>query len=120
MAHGREARLPFLSHELVEFVFSLPSNFKIRNGWTKWLLRQSMDNHLPKEITWRKNKIGFEPPQNEWMQDPRVKEMIREAQKKLVGEKILQPHVLNKPIRHVSAHDAEPYDWRYLAAAAYL
>src|ERR1051326_1879748 len=40
MAHGREVRLPFLSHELVEFLFSLPSNFKIREGWTKWILRQ--------------------------------------------------------------------------------
>ena len=41
MAHGREPRLPFLSHELVEFIFSLPSHFKIRNGWTKWLLRKT-------------------------------------------------------------------------------
>ena len=40
MAHGREVRLPFFHHELVEFIFSLPSHFKIRNGWTKWLLRK--------------------------------------------------------------------------------
>jgi asparagine synthase (glutamine-hydrolysing) len=120
MAHGREARLPFLNHELVEFLFTLPSNFKIRKGWTKWLLRQAMDSHLPNEITWRKDKIGFEPPQNEWMKDPRVMDMIRESQKKLVDAKILQPHILNKPIRNVSAHDPEPFDWRYLSAAAYL
>src|SRR4029079_15961702 len=37
MAHGREVRLPFLSHELVQFIFSLPSNYKIRNGFTKWI-----------------------------------------------------------------------------------
>ncbi|HLX90484.1 MAG TPA: asparagine synthase (glutamine-hydrolyzing), partial [Puia sp.] len=40
MTHGREVRLPFLSHELVQFVFSLPSSFKIRQGYTKWLLRK--------------------------------------------------------------------------------
>ncbi|MBK9400943.1 MAG: hypothetical protein IPN36_08815 [Bacteroidetes bacterium] len=62
MANGVEVRLPFLSHELVEFVFSLPDNFKLRNGWTKFLLRESMKNILPQEICWRKEKIGFEPP----------------------------------------------------------
>ena len=43
MAHGCEVRLPFLSHELVEFIFSLPPHFKIRQGWTKWLLRKDME-----------------------------------------------------------------------------
>jgi asparagine synthase (glutamine-hydrolysing) len=69
MAHGRELRLPFLDHQLVEFLFSLPSHYKIRNGWTKWLLRQDMKDRLPQEIVWRKNKIGFEPPQKQWMND---------------------------------------------------
>ncbi len=68
MAHGREIRLPFLSHELVEFVFTLPSDFKIRNGWTKWLLRETMKNKLPNEIVWRRDKVGFEPPQKKWME----------------------------------------------------
>src|SRR5688572_10534790 len=56
MAHGREVRLPFLSHELVSFLFTLPSNFKIRNGWTKWLQRQAMAGQLPDPIVWRKDK----------------------------------------------------------------
>src|SRR5690606_29972955 len=73
MAHGRELRLPFLNHELVEFLFSLPSNFKIRNGWTKWLLRTAMDSKLPPEIAWRRDKVGFEPPQKHWMQDPAIR-----------------------------------------------
>ena len=83
MAHGREVRLPFLNHELVEFLFSLPSHFKIREGWTKWTLRKAMEKTLPSAITWRPNKIGLEPPQLSWMQlpavhgnDPRSKEKI--------------------------------------------
>jgi asparagine synthase (glutamine-hydrolysing) len=120
MAHGREVRLPFLSHELVEFIFSLPSHFKIRNGWTKWLLRQSMVKQLPHEIVWRKNKIGFEPPQKKWMEDARVQDMIQEARKKLVKEKILNPGVTSKPILANSSHDAVAFDWRYLAVASYL
>ena len=72
MAHGREVRLPFLDHELVEFIFSLPANFKIRNGWTKWLLRETMKNKLPDEIVWRKDKTGFEPPQEQWIQNEKI------------------------------------------------
>ena len=67
MAHSREVRLPFLSHELVEFVFSLPATFKIHLGWTKYILRKAMENILPQEIAWRVDKIGYEPPQKEWL-----------------------------------------------------
>lgn len=67
MAHSREVRLPFLSHKLVEFVFSLPDHFKLGNGWTKLVLRESMKGILPTAITWRTDKIGYEPPQNQWI-----------------------------------------------------
>ena len=120
MAHGREIRLPFLDHELVTFIFSLPSNFKIRKGWTKWLLRQTMSEQLPPEIVWRKNKIGFEPPQKDWMQDKRVQDMIHESRKKLVKEKILNPAVLNRPVVNAGSHEDISSDWRYLASAFYL
>ena len=116
MAHGREVRLPFLSHELVEFIFSLPSGFKIRQGWTKWLLRKAMEKKLPGEITWRKDKVGFEPPQKAWMEDRRVQEAIQEAKRKLVNEKILKPETLNKKIEPKAAHEADNFDWRYLSA----
>lgn len=62
MAHGVEIRLPFLYHELVHFLFTLPSSFKIHNGWTKWISRYAFEGQLPEEIIWRKEKIGFEPP----------------------------------------------------------
>lgn len=67
MAHSREVRLPFLFHELVQFCFSLPDEFKLYRGWTKYVMRKAFEEILPKEITWRKDKIGFEPPQSEWM-----------------------------------------------------
>ena len=118
MAHGREVRLPFLDHELVEFIFSLPSHFKIRNGWTKWILRESMAQALPTEITWRREKVGFEPPQKSWMENSRIQEAIQEAKKKLAGEKILKPEVLEKKVKPQSAHEADNYDWRYFSAAS--
>jgi asparagine synthase (glutamine-hydrolysing) len=117
MAHGRETRLPFLNHQLVEFLFTLPSKFKIRNGWTKWLLRNGMEKTLPPEITWRRDKTGFEPPQKQWMQSHPVRQMIQEAKTKLVKEKILKPEVLNKNIQPLGANDADNFDWRYLSAS---
>ena len=120
MAHGREVRLPFLDHQLVEFIFSLPSHYKIRNGWTKWILRESMKNILPVEIVRRKEKVGFEPPQQLWMQQESWKEAIHEARKRLVKENILKESVINKPVKAMGSHEAGNYDWRYLSAAALL
>src|SRR5436190_11715663 len=120
MTHSREVRLPFLNHELVEFIYTLPSHFKIREGWTKWLLRQSMKEQLPAEIVWRKDKVGFEPPQKKWMENPNLQEMIQEARKKLVNEKVLKPGVISKPLEATDAYAANSNDWRYLSAATIL
>ncbi len=117
MAHGREVRLPFLSHELVEFIFSLPSHLKIKNGRTKWILRNSMQHSLPENICWRKDKIGFETPQKQWMQNGQIQDAIQEAKKLLVKENILKADVLNKSIIPKDAHEADNYDWRYFSAS---
>ncbi len=117
MAHGREVRLPFLNHELVEFIFSLPSQLKMHDGWTKFLLRSVMNKKLPDEIVWRKEKVGFESPQKQWMQDPILQEYIQEAKRKLVSAGILTKKALDKKIEPKGAHDDKNYDWRYLCAA---
>jgi asparagine synthase (glutamine-hydrolysing) len=120
MAHGVEVRLPFLNHELVEFLFSLPSHFKIREGWTKYLLRITMEDVLPKEIAWRRDKTGFEPPQKSWLQHPVLQDYIHEARQSLVKADILAPRALNRKIQPQDAHAAENSDWRYLVTAACL
>jgi len=117
MAHGREVRLPFLDHTLVEFVFSLPSSLKINNGYTKWLLRKAMEKKLPAAITWRKDKTGYEPPQQQWMEDKIFQDYLHEAKRKLVDKKILQPKVLSKKTVPKSAIADNNFDWRYLCAA---
>jgi asparagine synthase (glutamine-hydrolysing) len=120
MAYGREVRLPFLNHELVEFIFSLPAGYKIRQGYTKWLLRKSMNNLLPHEIVWRREKTGFEPPQQSWMQDKRVADCIQESKKVLVHKGVLNAGVLHKKNQPHDAHAADSFDWRYLVAGTLL
>ena len=117
MANSREVRLPFLNHQLVQFIFSVPSLFKIKEGFTKHLLRISMSDLLPATIVWRKDKIGFEPPQKQWMQDKKVEELIYESRKTLVNKGILKQEILQKKIRPQSAHEADNFDWRYLCVA---
>jgi asparagine synthase (glutamine-hydrolysing) len=120
MAYGREVRLPFLDHELVQFVFSLPARFKINDGWTKWILRKSMHDLLPEPIVWRRDKVGFEPPQLLWLKDKRIVEKIMESRKKLVKENILKPAVMQEPLQANAAHEHGNDDFRYLCAASLL
>jgi asparagine synthase (glutamine-hydrolysing) len=81
MANSREVRTPFLNHELVEFVFSLPEHFILHEGWTKYILRKSFSELLPKSVVWRKEKIGYEPPQASWLNSPEMKAEIVMAYK---------------------------------------
>jgi asparagine synthase (glutamine-hydrolysing) len=68
MINGVEIRMPFMDHRVVEFLFSIGYESKVRNGFTKSILRDSMQNHMPNEITYRKSKIGFNTPIVDWMQ----------------------------------------------------
>ena len=67
MRFGIETRLPFLDYRLVEFALGLSTRVKLNNGWTKWPLRAAMQNILPEEICWRKDKIGFAAPDQIWL-----------------------------------------------------
>jgi asparagine synthase (glutamine-hydrolysing) len=69
MAFSIETRLPFLDYRLVEFVFSLPASEKIRNGQSKYLLRNAMKGFLPVSILQRKDKKGFVTPHMQWMRE---------------------------------------------------
>lgn len=58
MAHGLEARVPYLDRTIVEYVQRLNANFKVRNGVRKWLHRQVCQSYLPPQIL-RRKKRGF-------------------------------------------------------------
>lgn len=66
MAFSIESRVPFLDHRLVEFSIALKNKWKIHHGWTKYILRKTAEPVLDKEVVWRKYKMGFLTPQQEW------------------------------------------------------
>jgi asparagine synthase (glutamine-hydrolysing) len=124
MAHSREIRLPFLDHELVKFLFQLPADLKIRRGWTKYIMRKAFESELPQEIAWRRDKIGYEPPQREWMNTREMEEAVGSAVVVLVEQGILHKGWLDRhkggagkePGRE-DVHPGRDMDWRFLMAA---
>lgn len=66
-AFSREVRLPFLDHRLVEFLFAVPPEQRLRGTTTKFILREGLRGVIPEEIRTRRDKLGFEPPEAAWM-----------------------------------------------------
>lgn len=66
MAFSKEIRLPFLDHRLVDFLVNISPHNKMRNGWSKYILRKSF-TELPSAIRWRRDKKGFVLPEGNWL-----------------------------------------------------
>ena len=95
MANSVETRLPFLNHQLVEFCFTLPDAFKLQGGWPKYILRKSFDKKLPEKITWRKNKIGFETPENNFLMSDCSQRTIKAANQYVSDHKLSNTPITN-------------------------
>jgi len=78
MSYAIESRLPFLDYRLVEYIFNLPNKVKIKNGQTKWILREAFKDILPSEITNRHDKMGFTVPEVYWMKND-LREEIKQV-----------------------------------------
>jgi len=85
MAHGLEIRVPLLDHKLVELMFSVPSNIKIKQGIPKHLLVNSLTRKLPEFIV-RRKKMGFTLPFEVWMRGemrPEIESVLLSRSEKL-------------------------------------
>ena len=69
MGVGLETRVPFLDHRLVKFAHTLPLDFKIHAGQSKWLLRQVLYRYVPPALVERP-KMGFSVPIGDWLRAP--------------------------------------------------
>lgn len=86
MRHSIETRLPFIDYTVVETALSIPNKYKIKDGWTKYILRRTIDKILPNNIVWRKNKFGFEAPTKSWVNSIEDEIIISISKSKILSE----------------------------------
>ncbi|HWV87221.1 MAG TPA: asparagine synthase (glutamine-hydrolyzing) [Capillimicrobium sp.] len=79
MAHSREVRLPFLDRRVAELALSLPPGFLLADGVTKRVLRDAVRDLVPAEVLDRRDKVGFEPPQAQWLGSERGRRWAAEV-----------------------------------------
>lgn len=111
MANSLETRVPLLDPRIVEFSQRLPLDFKIRDGVSKWMLRQILYRHVPKHLIERP-KMGFGMPIGAWLRGP-----LRPWAEELLAEtRLRESCFLDVPLvrRRWSEHLNGTHDWDYL------
>ncbi len=122
MANSLETRVPLLDHRVVELAWQMPLDYKIRHGEGKWLLKQVLFNHVPRELIERP-KMGFGIPLHDWLRGS-----LRDWAEALLDEKLLikQGYFHPAPIRkmwqeHLSgAYNHQSQLWDILMFQAWL
>ncbi len=83
MASSLETRVPFLDHELIEYIWKIPQSLKIKNARGKLILKKILNQYIPSELTERP-KMGFGIPIETWLRGP-----LRDWAENLLNEKRL-------------------------------
>ena len=123
MAHSLEVREPLMDHPLVEWLATLPSSLKMRDGEGKWLLKKAMEPQLPHDVLYRP-KMGFAVPLARWFRGP-LRERVRDA---LLGgvsrdSGMFDPDYLEQPGRRRTSRGARDHSapiWTLLMFDAFL
>ncbi len=122
MAHALEVREPLMDHRLVEWVATLPTDFKIQDGEGKWLFKKAFEPSLPNDVLYRP-KMGFSVPLARWLRGP-LNARLRSA---LLGPRMLDTGYFDRDrlTTMISQHESGQRDfsaplWSLLMFDAFL
>ncbi|MHB8245664.1 MAG: asparagine synthase (glutamine-hydrolyzing) [Acidimicrobiales bacterium] len=122
MAWSIESRPPFLDQELVDLILRLPEDAIVRNGWSRWILREALAGVIPDVVRLRRKKIGFTTPEMSWLRKERA----------LVQGILRSPSFCSRPYWdgpsiarafHAACNgelEESPFFWRVINAEAWL
>lgn len=110
MAVSLEARVPLLDYRLVEFVWTLPLQFKLRNEESKWLLRRILEKYVPHQL-FERPKMGFGVPIDHWLRG----QLMEWAEDLLSIHKLQEDNLLNAQLirRRWEEHLSKKRNWQH-------
>lgn len=110
---SKEMRFPFLQYQLVALLFSLPSNYKFRDGYNQWILRKSLEHKHSSDFVWQKAV-----PENPIMSPTVPAKQIHSAKQTLVEAKIFTKDLVEKKTKKIP--NEKEFEWRIVNAAYYI
>lgn len=121
MAFSLEARVPFLDHVVVERALALSGSELFMNGFSKYPLRTYLAEHVGPDIAWRRNKLGYATPQDEWISGPLhafANDVFRDARIEASG--LIDTNRALAALRRASRHGSSLRSWRALSVALWF
>jgi asparagine synthase (glutamine-hydrolysing) len=110
MKNSLESRVPLINHKVVEFAWTLPLDYKLRNGISKWCLKEVLYKYVPKSLIERP-KMGFCVPIDLWLRGP-LKSWADELldENRLLQEGFFEPSSI---VNMWAEHKAGKYNWQH-------
>jgi asparagine synthase (glutamine-hydrolysing) len=115
MAHSLELRVPFLDKELFEFARTIPTDYRLGGGTTKYVFRKAMEGIIPDFIL-NRPKLGFPVPLRDWLKGARGAELLEQIRASGIDH-ILQ---LSEVERMLKLHRNGQGDYSRLLWAVYI
>jgi asparagine synthase (glutamine-hydrolysing) len=120
MAFSVEGRVPFLDYRLVDFLFSLPSSFKMQSGFSKYVLRDGLKGILPEKIRLRTTKLGFSTPESLW-QKTQLMPLIQQSLNDQKLDTYIDPQKARIHLERLQTSNQRDFSpWRWLNLSLWM